>query len=180
MSSASTRYDRVAVGLHSVIGIALLAQIVFGIFMDNLAPRGSPARATVVNLHKSCGLALFALIIVRLAWRLTHAPPPWPASLPAWQQRSAKWTHRALYACMLLSPLSGATASNFSKHGIVLFGHALAPLGPDLPAVYRFFNRLHDVVGWTFAALVVLHVAAALMHSRNRDPVAGRMSLRGP
>ncbi len=176
-----TRYDRVAIALHWSIGLAVIAQVSFGIFLDEIAPRGTPARGTVVNLHKSCGLVLLALVLARLAWRLRHAPPPWPASVPPWQQRAARWTHRALYGCMLLSPLSGATASNFSKHGVKFFGTYIPPWGPDLPAVYAFFNGLHDIVGWTFVGLIAVHVAAALKHLWwDRDGVAGRMSIRNP
>jgi cytochrome b561 len=118
----------------------------------------------VVNLHKSFGLVLLALIAWRVVWRLTHRPPPWPADMPHWQQRAATWGHRALYACMLAMPLSGYIASNFSKHGVRFFGIALRPWGPDLPAVYGFFNGMHQVVAVVFAALIAGHVGMALWH----------------
>ena len=69
------QYDRVAVALHGAIGALLLAQLTFGFALDDIAPRGTPARGAVVNLHKSCGLVLLALATCRLAWRLRHAPP---------------------------------------------------------------------------------------------------------
>ena len=158
------RYDRVAAALHWLIGAALLAQIGFGFLFDEIAPRGTPARGTVINLHKSFGIVLGLLIVGRLLWRLRHRPPAWPATMPAWQRRAADLGHRALYACMLLMPLSGYVASNFSKHGVKFFGIALRPWGADLPAVYSAFNLLHIVTGFVFAALIAGHVAIALKH----------------
>lgn len=170
------RYDRVARALHWAIGALLLGQVVFGFLLDEIAPRGTPARAPVINLHKSFGLLLLALVLVRLGWRLAHSPPAWPAGLSAWQQRAATWGHRALYACMLALPLSGYVASNFSRHGVKLFGLALPPWGPDLPAVYRVFNGLHVALALAFALLIAGHVGVALRHALARDGVAGRMA----
>lgn len=159
------RYGRVAIALHWLIGLALLGQITFGFLLDDIAPRNTPARAGVVNLHKSLGIVLGLLIIVRFAWWLTHRPPPWPNSMPAWQQRAARLGHHALYACMLVMPLSGYIGSNFSKYGVKLFGLTLPPWGPPLPSVYAFFNGLHDVTAWVFVALIAGHVMAALKHA---------------
>lgn len=169
------RYDRTAVLLHWAIGLALIAQIAFGFLLDDIAPRGTPSRAAVINLHKSLGLVLLALIAARLAWRLTHRPPAWPPGTPRWQQRAATWGHRALYACMLLMPLAGYVASNFSKHGVKFFGLALGPWGPDWPEVYRFFNGMHKATALVFAVLIAGHIAAALWH-RWRGPAG--LSLR--
>lgn len=170
------RYDRIAIVLHWAIGLALIAQIVFGFLLDDLAPRGTPARAAVINLHKSLGIVLGALIVLRLAWRLRHRPPGWPASMPAWQQRAALWGHRALYACMVVMPVSGYIASNFSKHGVRFFGLAWKPWGPDLPAVYGVFNGLHVATAFIFTALIAGHVLAAAKHALvDHDGVFARM-----
>jgi cytochrome b561 len=100
MGEETSRYDAVAVALHWLIGVALLAQITFGFLLDEIAPRGTPSRSAVINLHKSFGLVLAVAILARLAWRLGHRAPPWPATMPEWQQRAAMWSHCALYtAC---------------------------------------------------------------------------------
>lgn len=158
-------YGRVAAALHWLIGLALLGQIGFGFLLDELAPRGTPARGTVINLHKSFGLVLFALIVVRLGWRLAHAAPPWPASMSSARQRAARIGHGALYACMLVLPLAGYMGSNFSKHGVKFFGIALKPWGADIPAVYAFFNGLHVGTAFVFTALIAGHVLIALKHA---------------
>ena len=170
------RYTRVAMLLHWLIGPALLGQIAFGFLLDEIAARGTPARAGVINLHKSLGITLALLILLRLAWRLGHRPPAWPASLPRWQQRGATIGHAALYACMIVMPLAGYVASNFSKHGVKLFGMALRPWGPDLPGVYGFFNGLHIATAFLFSALIAGHVLMALKHAVvDRDSVFSRM-----
>ena len=165
-----------AIALHWLIGIALLGQIGFGFLLDSIAPRGTPARAATINLHKSLGLVLLAAVVLRLLWRLHERPPDWPATMSALQRRAARWGHRALYACMLALPLSGYVASNFSRHGVRFFGLRLAPWGPDLPAVYAAFNALHVGIAFAFTALVAGHVAVALRHAWvDRDGVFGRM-----
>ena len=174
--TGARRYGAVAIALHWLIGIALIAELGFGFLLPEIAPRGTPARAALLNQHKSIGIVLGIAVVLRLGWRLAHRPPPWPRRMPAWQARAAGAWHRALYACMLVQPLSGYVASNFSRRGVVFFGQALAPWGPDMPAVYRALQRLHDVVGYVLAALVVLHVAAALKHLVvDRDGVFARM-----
>ncbi len=177
--AANARYDAVSVALHWLIGLALLAQIGFGFLLDELAPRGTPARAATVNLHKSCGIVLGLCIALRLLWRLKHAPPPWPTSMPPWQQRAARLGHRALYGCMLLMPLSGYAASNFSKHGVKFFGRPWPPWGSDWPAAYAFFNGLHDVTAWVFCALIAGHVLAAAKHGLvDHDGILARIGWR--
>ena len=128
-------------------------------------PRLTPDRTIFVNMHKSTGLVIGLLILARLAWRLTNRPPPLPASMPAWERRAAAASHALLYACMLIMPLAGYTASNFSKFGVKLFNAVLLPpWGADDRAVYAFFNGLHVVTSYVFVALIAIHIAAALRH----------------
>ncbi|WP_083748927.1 cytochrome b [Pelomonas sp. KK5] len=171
------RYDKVARRLHWLIGTLLIVQIVFGFCMDEIAPRNTPARAGVINNHKSFGIVLGLLILWRLYWRLRHSPPAWPAALPRWQQLAAHWGHIGLYVCMLVMPLSGYVGSNFSKHGIKFFGTPLPPWGPDLPTVYKFFNGVHVVTAFVFAALIAGHILAAIQHMMARDGTLHRISL---
>ncbi len=169
-------YDRVAIALHWAVGVLLLAQIAFGFLLDDLAPRGTPSRGFVINLHKSFGIVLLALIVFRLVWRFRHPPPAWPAAMNAAQQRAARLGHRALYACMVVIPLAGYTASNFSKHGVKFFGVPMAPWGSDIPAVYAFFNGLHVYTAWLFVVLIAGHVAMALKHQfADRDNLFRRV-----
>ncbi len=174
-ADAPQPYDRIVIALHWLIGLALLGQIGFGFLLDDIAPRNTPARAGVINLHKSFGIVLGVLILVRVAWWLTHRPPPWPVSMPAWQQWAARWTHRLLYLCMVIMPVSGYVGSNFSKYGVRFFGHAWAPWGPEDRQLYAVFNGVHKATAIFFALLIGLHVAAAIRHALRADGMLGRM-----
>jgi cytochrome b561 len=179
-ATAAPRYGRVAIALHWLIGAGLLAQIAFGFLLDEIAPRGTPARAGVINLHKSLGIVLAVLIVLRLVWRLWHRPPAWPVSMSIWQQRAARIGHAALYACMIVMPASGYLASNFSKHGVRLFGTRLLAWGPDLPPVYAALNLLHVTTAWLFTALIVGHVLIAARHALvDRGGLLARIGPRG-
>jgi len=158
------RYSRTAMVLHWVIAAAVLAQIAFGWYLQTV-PRLTPDRTVFVNIHKSTGLVIGILILVRFAWRLAHKPPPLPESLPAWERRAARTSHALLYACMLIMPIAGYTASNFSKFGVKLFNRiVLPPWGVDDRGIYAFFNGLHVITSYVFVALIAVHIAAALKH----------------
>jgi cytochrome b561 len=175
-AGAASRYDRVAAWLHWGIGALLLVEIVFGLLLDDIAPRGTPARAGVINLHKSIGIVLGVLIALRIAWRLRHAPPPWPPSMSALRKRLANAGHVALYVCMAVAPLSGYIGSNFSRHGVRFFGAELAPWGPDWPRAYALLVGVHDVSSYLLLALTVGHVAMALRHGLvERDGIFDRI-----
>ena len=162
--------------MHWLLGLALFAQIAFGFLLDDIAPRGTPARSGVVNLHKSCGITLAVLIAARLCWRLSHAPPPWPAAMAQGERRAAQWVHRALYACMVVMPLSGYVASNFNRFGITFFGFAWPPWGPAWPEAYALFNGVHIVTAYVLCVLIGGHILAALKHAWiDRDGLFSRM-----
>jgi cytochrome b561 len=171
------RYTRVAIVLHWLIALALLAQIAFGWFLETV-PRGGPMRSFYVNLHKSTGLTLALLILVRLGWRMANNPPRLPPSMPGWERLAAQSSHVALYVCMIGMPLSGYIASNFSKYGVKFYNVlTLPPWGADDARIYSIFNATHVFLSYAFVALIVLHVLAAVRHVVLKDGVFGRMSL---
>ena len=175
-TGARSRYDRVAAWLHWVIGALLLVEIAFGLLLDDIAPRGTPARAGVINLHKSFDIVLGMLIVVRIAWRLAHASPSWPPSMSRARRRAANAGHAALYLCMLVAPLAGYLGSNFSKYGVRFFGAELAPWGPDSPRAYALLVGVHDASSYLLLALVVGHVAMAIEHALvERDGIFDRI-----
>ena len=175
-SADSVRYGAVAIALHWLIGVALLAQMAFGFALDDLAPRATPARAMVVNLHKSTGIVLGLLVVARVAWRLGHRPPPLPPGFPATRARLVALGHRALYAGMIGVPLSGYLASNFSRHGVRFFGAVLPPWGVDDARLYAIFNSLHVGLAAALAVLIAGHVGVAIGHAvRDGGALFGRM-----
>jgi len=174
----SERHDRVIRSLHWIIALLLLGQFAFGYWLGDV-PRNTPQRALMVNLHKSSGMLIGLLILLRVFWRFTHTAPAQPANSPAWQRALAVGTHHMLYLLMVVMPLSGYVASNFSKHGVKFFNTwALPPWGADDKAVYAFFNQTHKLSAVLLLALVVLHVAGAIFHAVRKDGTMQRIALR--
>src|SRR5262245_57420047 len=91
------RYNNVAIALHWAIAALIVTLLVLGLYMTGL-PRNTPERGYFVNLHKSLGVLTLLLVVTRIGWRLLHKPPPLPATVPVWQQRSAALSHGLLYA----------------------------------------------------------------------------------
>jgi cytochrome b561 len=169
-----TRYTPTAIALHWLLALALLGSFGVGLTMTELPL--SPLRLKLTNWHKWAGITILALSVVRLVWRLTHRPPA-DVPMPAWQQRAAHWTHRALYALFFLVPLAGWAYSSAAGFPVVVFG--LLPL-PDLvpadKALAEAIKPLHKGLAWTLALLVLGHVAAALKHRWiDRDGLLARM-----
>jgi cytochrome b561 len=169
------RYTAVAVLLHWLIALCLFGQIAFGWFLETI-PRGTPLRGPYVNIHKSTGIILGVLILIRLVWRLAHRSPDYPAFVAQWERLASKVTQFLLYTCMLVMPLSGYVASNFSKYGVKFFNSVLLPpWAPEDKAIYAALNTTHVVTSYLLVALIVLHLLGALRHAFRRDGIIGRM-----
>ena len=119
------------------------------------------------SYHKWIGVSAFALVLLRLAWRIGHAPPAWPAGMPRWQAAAAGAVHVLLYALMLAIPVTGWLYSSASGVPTVPFGVAALQL-PDLVAKDRgladVLRFVHRAFNYSLASLVVVHVAAAVGH----------------
>lgn len=185
--AAVGRYDRVAVSLHWLLAVAVIAQIALGLWMIGIPKVPAGVRAEWFNLHKSIGMTIGLLVIVRLGWRLTHRPPALPATVPAWQVRAAGISHWLLYACMLAMPVAGYLGSTFSGYPIKYFGVTLPGWGWKDDGLKNFFSAVHLAVAIAFISLIALHVLAALKHLLvDRDGVFHRMlphrvrAARGP
>ena len=175
----SSSYTFVAKLLHWVLGAALIGIFVVGLYMADLP--FSPQRLKLYNWHKWAGITILVLSVIRLLWRLTHRPPPLPASMvqsmPKWQYWAHKCIHFAMYALFFIIPVIGWAYSSAAGFPIVVFG--MIPL-PDLLSVNKdlaeTIKPLHGFAAWTLCALVVLHAAAALKHQFiDNDGLISRM-----
>jgi cytochrome b561 len=170
------RYTTPAITLHWIIAILVLVMIGLGLYMTEI-PRGAPERTFYYNLHKSIGVTVAVLVLIRLWWRFRNSPPPLPSSVPAWQVQASKLSHALLYLCLILMPLSGFSASQFTKYGVTYFGlFKIPPMGWENKVIYDFLQGIHGVTAAVLITLVVIHVAAALKHLLfDRDKVFFRM-----
>ncbi len=173
---AARRYDTIAMTLHWLVAVGVLAQIALGLWMIDIPKEPVGVRAYWFNLHKSIGMTVGILIVARLAWRLTHRPPPLPPAMPRWQLRAARASHMLLYACMITMPLAGYLGSTFSGYPIKYFGATLPSWGWKDEVLKDFFSTVHLVAAVVFISLISLHVLAALKHLLyDRDGVFHRM-----
>jgi cytochrome b561 len=169
------RYTNVAIVLPWGIAALVATLVLLGFYMTGL-PRNTPDRAFFVNLHKSLGVLTLLLVIIRVGWRLTHQPPPLPATVPAWQRRSAALSHRLLYAVLLLQPVTGYLMSSFGEYGIRFFGIPLPAAGSPDPVLREWFADAHRAIAVAVISLVVIHVLAAASHGMlARDGVLQRI-----
>lgn len=167
-------YDAVQITLHWLIAALIVAAIGL-IWTVQSLPKGD-LQTTLFFLHRSCGVTILALAVLRLAWRLSHSVPPPPATLPAWQQRAATATHWLLYALLFVMPVTGYLSSALLGHPVtVFFLFDLPALGENKPYA-DIAGAIHATLQWAVYGLVALHAIAALRHHFVlRDSVLRRM-----
>jgi cytochrome b561 len=171
-----SRYTRPAVVLHWLIAALVFGQITWGWLMQQI-PKSPPGmRADAFNFHKSVGLCIFALMLVRLGWRLAHPPPALPP-MPRWQMRAARFTHVALYVALFTMPVVGYLGSVFSGYPIKWFGVTLPGWYPKAPALKQLMSDVHLATSLVLVSLIAVHVAAAIRHAVRGDRVFARMTL---
>ncbi|HEY9111897.1 MAG TPA: cytochrome b [Rhodanobacteraceae bacterium] len=161
---------------HWLIAVLILAQGIIGLTMVQMGL--TPAKVRVFALHKSIGMTILALVLLRIAWRLTERRPLDPPETPRWQRRAARAAHLALYLLILAIPLSGWWFNSAANAPLVWFGwFDLPSLTGGLDPVWKpRALLLHQTLFWILVALLVVHVGAALWHHfRQHDDVLLRM-----
>src|SRR5262245_25724757 len=157
-------YTATAKFLHWLIAAAVFVQISLGLWMIGIPKSPPGVRAYWFNVHKSIGITIGALVLLRLVWRFTHSAPPLPASVPTWQRIAARTSHTLLYVCMIVMPLSGYLGSSFTKFPIIYWGMRLPHWGWESPALKELMSQIHFVTVIIFITLISIHTAAALKH----------------
>ena len=182
--TAEQRYGDIAVIFHWLIAFFIIGLLVVGKFMTHYFDENDPIRFQLTQWHKSFGLTVLLLSVLRLIWRLMHRPPPEVASIPLWQQRIAGLVHLLLYGLMLALPITGWIMSSASPLNIdtVLFNLITVPHippFPDLPNkadIAASFHEYHELAGNLLILLLLAHIGAALKHHLiDKDAVLVRM-----
>jgi cytochrome b561 len=173
--NGGARYTGLAISLHWLIALLIFAGWALGFYMHDLSL--SPAKLRYYSWHKWMGVTTFILAFLRVGWLATHPAPRLPRVIPPWQTRTARTTHFVLYLLMFLIPLSGWLMSSAKGVPTVYFG--VLPL-PDLigkdKALGDVLVQVHKWLAFGLAALVCLHIAAAIKHHFiDRDGLMGRM-----
>ena len=171
----TTTWTPIAKGLHWLMAALLLGLLALGLYMTDLPL--SPEKLLLYSWHKWLGVSAFLLLWCRLLWRLTHRAPAAPEGVSAGMARLATLGHLALYALMLLIPLSGWLMSSSKGVPTVWFG--LWPIPDLLPrdrALGDALQLVHRALNYLLMATIAGHVAAALWHHTVRkDDTLRRM-----
>lgn len=180
-----TGYGQAAKLFHWLTVLIVMIVLTAGWLMVEETPHGDALQTGPFLWHKFFGLLVFGLSVLRLLWRQKNPPPPFPPSLPAWQRRIAVLTHAALYALLIILPLSGFLGLTFTG---IEPGRLLAGLSPlpssnglfDLSSSGQMAGLLltgHALLASVLVFLIALHIAAALKHHFvDRDDVLLRMA----
>lgn len=192
------RYTRTAVILHWLVAIAIFGMFALGWYMTGLPKDGAKntaydlfdlgiytwqltdavsPRTFYFNLHKSVGITLFGLIIIRILWRITHKPPALLATYKTWERKLATGVHHLLYLLMVAMPLSGLITAVSSKYGVHWFGLPFMK-GLDNDNLRDIFKDAHEIIAIIILLALILHITGALKHKWiDKDDTLKRMSL---
>ncbi|MFW2341154.1 cytochrome b [Brevundimonas sp.] len=175
MAEPRNRYSQVSLILHWLIALMVIGQI--ALIMAHDATEGDLSRSFVM-WHKSVGLSILVLTLVRLGWRIANPAIPLPAEMPRWQKNLARVTHLLFYGVLIGMPLGGWAASSAAGRDIDWFGlfnWPLLPIPGGREAAGRFMD-MHELGAKILYVLLALHILGALKHHFvDRDNVLHRM-----
>lgn len=173
---APLRYSRTAMVLHWLIAALIVANLLLGFFHGDFE---KPVRASMMWWHKSLGLSILALTLVRVAWRLGHRPPPFDPVLKAWEVAAARAAHWLFYVLLIVIPVSGWLVVSTSGRATSFFGLFDVPPLPVSTArdAHELAEKVHELLGYAMLALLILHVLGALKHHfEGHRHLIGRMA----
>ncbi len=173
-----SRYSSAQKWLHWSIALLILLMVAIGLLMTSLGD-GVP-KNTLYELHKSIGLTLLTLALIRIVVRLRRGVPPFEPGLPAWQRLAARASHAALYMLIVLVPLAGWIATSSCCAPVNLFW--TLPLTLPAPKGEAFADaafQVHFGLVFVLVLVAIIHVAAALQHHFGRRDRTLRRMLPG-
>lgn len=161
--NAADSWGAVAKSFHWLLALLILGQLMLGQIAEQA--RLSPLKLDLFVWHKSFGLTILLLVMLRFAWRLNNPPPAAPAGTPAWETKLARIGHMLLYGLMFIVPLTGWWVSDTSRIPFKAFW--LVPV-PDLMQADKAMSELaadvHGILTKLLLLVVVIHIAAAVRH----------------
>ena len=162
LNVSTQRYGAIAQTFHWTIVVLIIVQVTLALLADDL-PRGAEKLALMMR-HKSFGITILALVVLRLVWRLLNRPPPLPP-MPRWQQIAAQVSHWGMYALLLAIPLAGWMMSSSAGRPVNWFGlFQLPDLVGQSESLGDVMHELHEILAKVLLAVIGVHVAAALKH----------------
>ncbi|RKP53330.1 cytochrome b [Pararobbsia silviterrae] len=175
-SSVPSRYTGTAISLHWIIAILIAGAFWIGFVMTDI-PGFTPTKLRYFSWHKWIGVTVFALVLVRLLWRLTHRAPPLPYGMPKWQIGASHAVHFALYLLMFAVPMSGYAYNSAAGIPVMYLGLVRLPMLIDKdPALRDVLKQVHHTLAWALLVVIGLHLLGVLKHLIiDRDGLLSRM-----
>jgi cytochrome b561 len=173
--SSPTRYSAVAQAFHWLIAALIVTQFTLAYMADDL-PIGAHKLALLAR-HKSFGMTVLMLAILRLLWRLKNPPPELPDHMTPLERKLARATHIAFYVLLFAMPLTGWMMSSAKNYSVSWFGLFTWPnlIGKNETA-FDILRATHDTMSVILLSIAVVHILAALKHHFwNKDNVLLRM-----
>ena len=159
------RYHLTARLMHWIMALGFVFMWGCGWAMTSLVEEDSPLQELLFDLHISVGVTLLALLVLRIAIRLVHRPPPLPATIRGMERKAAHLGHAALYALPALVIAAGWAESNFGGHAVQWFGIELPRVFPETgEGVQELAEDAHRFLAYGMLAVAAGHVAAAFKH----------------
>lgn len=170
-----TRYGAIAQTFHWLIAALVVVQFTLAYLAVGL-PIGVRQLALLAR-HKSFGMTILMLAVLRLSWRMKNPPPALPADMTHLERILARATHIAFYVLLFAMPLTGWTMSSAKNYSVSWFGFFTWPdLISKNEAAFNLLRATHILMSDVLLALAILHVLAALKHHFwNKDNVLWRM-----
>ncbi len=175
MTSSHTPFTLPQRLLHWLMAACILAMFFIGVGMvSTVMPKYVPLLAT----HKTLGITILVLALIRLGVRAGSGAPSLPSDLPEPMKLAAHLSHYALYALMIGMPLIGWAMMSAGAYPVVLYGNIRLPaILPQSDSLHALLWDAHFYLAFAFFALVLLHLAAALFHALvRRDGVFESMT----
>ena len=168
------RWGAVAQLLHWTIVVLIIVQVTLASLAEDLPPL---KKLAMLARHKSVGITVLGLAILRLAWRWLNATPALPETLKPYQRVLARGTHALMYLVLFAMPLSGWMMSSARGFAVSWFGFFQLPdLVPKNRALYEALLTTHETLAVVLGVLVTVHAGAALGHHfMLKDNVLRRM-----
>ena len=178
------RYPLIHRLLHWAIAVIALVTLSVGMifmfleFEGTLATFGQPATDLLYTYHKTFGVMILCLMLLRLIVRLTFGKPAYRPPIAGWERAVSTAVHASLYALLIGQPMLGWAATAAGGYPVQFFGWNLPGLLSKDEALSRTLYEVHGLGGWLILLLAGLHIAGALRHWLvKRDAVMTRMAL---
>lgn len=176
LRNSASEYGSLARALHWLVAIGIFYLLYLGWQQADM--QSGPERTAIRVTHASWALIVFALMTVRIVWRLANETPAHPSGTPGWQRSSATIAHWGIYALVFLQLIAGAMTFATYGDGLPFFGNWIPVPVAENHEAHEFWEEIHEFVWKPLAALLVLHVLAALYnHFVQKNDVLRRMTV---